>query len=117
MKAQKAKHENNTKVNKRKSTTTMVRWNAGREGKVLASLFENRLADPGFTKAADIDRIKDLREEFKGFSPQTFRNNCKSTANNWMAAKTCTGLRRKDSDCESYSAKHAIESKHIIQLT
>jgi hypothetical protein len=80
----------------------MVRWNASKEGKILASLFENRLADPRFNKATDIDRIKEIREEFKDFSVQTFRNNYKSTANNWMAAKTCTGFRRKDLNCELY---------------
>ena len=86
---------------KRKSSLAMVRWNASKEGKILASLFENRLADPRFSKAADIDRIKEIREEFKKFTVQTFRNNYKSTANNWMAAKTCEGFRRKDLKCES----------------
>lgn len=63
----------------------MVRWNANREGKILSSLFENRLANPKFNKAADIDPIKEMREEFEDFSVQQFRNDSRTTANAWMA--------------------------------
>ena len=77
-----------------------VRWNSSKEGKVLASLFENNIADPRFTKAADIDPIKAMRDEFKDFSAQQFRNNYKSTATNWMAGKAVEGIRLKALNCE-----------------
>lgn len=73
----------------------MVRWNANREGKILASLFDTGIADPRFSKPADIDPIKEMREEFKEFTAQTFRNNYKTTASNWMAGKAIEGTRLK----------------------
>ena len=79
----------------------MVRWNSSKEGKVLASLFENGIADARFSKASDIDPIKELRDEFKEFTPQTFRNNYRSTATNWMAGKAVEGQRLKSLNCES----------------
>ena len=79
----------------------MVRWNSSKEGKILASLFENGIADPRFSKPADIDPIKEMREEFKQFSAQQFRNNYKRTATNWMAGKALEGQRYKSLTCES----------------
>ena len=78
----------------------MVRWSSAKEGKVLASLFDNGIADPRFSKPADMDPIKDMREEFAEFSPVQFRNNYKTTASNWMAAKAIEGTRRKSLNCE-----------------
>lgn len=76
------------------------RWNAAKEGKVLGSLFENGIADPRFSKANEIDPIKEMREEFKPFSAQQFRNNYKTTATNWMAGKAIEGTRLKSLNCE-----------------
>ena len=78
----------------------MVRWNSSREGKVLASLFDNGIADPRFSKPGDIDPIKEMREEFKEFSPQQFRNNYKRTSTNWMAGRALEGQRFKSLDRE-----------------
>lgn len=77
------------------------RWNAAKEGKVLGSLFENGIADPRFSKAAEIDPIKEMREEFKDFTAQQFRSNYKTTATNWMAGKAVEGTRLKSLNCES----------------
>ena len=77
-----------------------ARWNSSRDGKILASLFENALADPRSTKAADIDPVKTLREEFKDFADTQFRNNYKTTATNWMAGKAIAGTRLKHLSCE-----------------
>ena len=71
------------------------RWKSAEDGKLLASLFENGLADPRFTKAAEIDPIKNTRDEFQRFTDQQFRNNYKTTATNWMAGKAIEGTRRK----------------------
>ena len=76
-------------------TEKQKRWNATTDGKVLASLFETGLADPRAVKAADIDPIKEKREEFAGFSDQQFRNNYKTTATNWMAGKAVEGIRKE----------------------
>lgn len=73
----------------------MVRWSSAKEGKVLASLFDNGIADPRFSKPADIDPIKEMREEFLEFSAPQFRNNYKTTATNWMAGKAIEGTRLK----------------------
>ena len=78
-----------------------VRWNASAHGKTLASLFENGDADPRFSKAAEIDPVKELREEFKDFAKENFRNNCKTTAANWMAGKAVEGVRFKTLNRES----------------
>ena len=80
----------------------MVRWSSSKEGKVLASLFENGIADPRFSKPADIDPIKEMRDEFKEFSPQQFRNNYKTTSSNWMAGKALEGQRFKALDRELF---------------
>ena len=82
------------------SDTKQKRWNATKDGKLLASLFENGLADPRFTKAAEIDPIKNTRDEFKEFSDQQFRNNYKTTATNWMAGKAIEGTRFASLSCE-----------------
>ena len=78
-----------------------VRWNASADGKTLASLFKNGDADPRFSKAAEINPVKELREEFKDFTKENFRNNCKTTAANWMAGKAVEGVRFKTLMCES----------------
>lgn len=79
----------------------MVRWKSSKEGKVLASLFDNGIADPRFSKPADIDPIKEMRDEFKEFTAPTFRSNYKTTASNWMAGKAIEGTRLKSLNCES----------------
>ena len=68
---------------------------------MLVSLFDNGIADPRFSKAADIDPIKEMRDEFKPFSATQFRNNYKTTSANWMAAKALEGQRFKSLNCES----------------
>ena len=78
----------------------MVRWNPAKAGKVLSSLFDNGIADPRFSKAAEIDPIKEMRDEFKQFTAQQFRSNFKTTAANWMAAKAIEGQRFKSLNCE-----------------
>ena len=74
----------------------MVRWSAAKEGKILCSLFESGMADPRYSKPAEIDPIKNMKEEFEPFTDQIFRKNYKNTATSWMTAKSLTGLRRKD---------------------
>ena len=78
----------------------MVRWNSSKEGKMLASLFDNGIADPRFSKPADIDPIKEMKDEFKEFTAQTFRNNYRTTASNWMTGKAIEGTRLKSLNCE-----------------
>ena len=72
-------------------------------------MFENRLADPRFTKAADIDPIKETKDEFKKFSAQTFRTNYKASATNWMAGKSLEGARFQSLNCESYISKNLCQ--------
>jgi hypothetical protein len=83
----------------------MVRWSSSKEGKILASLFDNGIADPRFSKPADIDPVKEMNDEFKEFSSQQFRNNYKTTASNWMAAKAIEGTRLKSLDRELVSKR------------
>ena len=80
--------------------TKQKQWNSSKQGKLLVSMFEAGLADPRCSKAADIDPVKALREEFKDFTDQTFCNNYKTTATNWMAGKAVAGTRRKNLNCE-----------------
>ena len=87
----------------------MVRWNAATDGKILCSLFENGIADARFTKAGDIDPIKEMREEFQKYEAVQFRNNYKTTATNWMAGKAIEGTRLKSLNCE-------FRSQHIAGL-
>ena len=91
-------------------STKTKRWNAAKDGKVLASLFESGLADPRSVKAADIDPIKGMRKEFKDFTDQQFRSNYKTTATNWMAGKAIEGVRLKSLNCELRSGRHVIPS-------
>ena len=42
----------------------MPKWSAKKEGKLLCSLFDEGVADPSFTKASDIDEIKNLKRAF-----------------------------------------------------
>ena len=77
-----------------------ARWNSSRDGKILASLFENGIADPKCTKVSEIDPIKGMREEFKGFSDQQFRNNYRTTAASYIAGKAIEGTRYKALTCE-----------------
>ena len=78
----------------------VVRWSKGKEGKVLCSLFENKLADPRFVKPADIDPVKEMREEFALLSAAQFRSNYKTTATNWITGKGMAGARKVDLDRE-----------------
>ena len=78
----------------------MVRWNGDKDGKLLCSLFDNGIADPRKQAPAEIDPIKELKEEFKGFSLQTFRDNYRKTANKWINAKAVAGKRLKHLSCE-----------------
>ena len=57
----------------------MPKWSAKKEGKLLCSLFDEGVADPSFTKASDIDEIKNLKPESAYFTDRRFRDNCKST--------------------------------------
>ena len=74
-------------------STTTKRWNAAKEGKILAALFENNKADPRYTKATDIDPFKDMHDDSKDFTLQQFRDNYKTTATNWMAGEAVGGTR------------------------
>ena len=76
------------------------RWNSSKDGKLLASLFENGIADPKCTKVSEIDPIKGMREEFKDFSDQQFRNNYRTTAASYIAGKALEGTRYKALTCE-----------------
>ena len=76
------------------------RWNPLKEGKVLGSLFEIGIADPRFTKAAEIDPIKDMRDDFRAFTKEQFRRNYGTTAAKWMAGKAVEGTRLKSLTCE-----------------
>ena len=101
-----------------------VCWNALKDGAVLCSLFENGLADPQFTKAANIDPIKESRDEFEKFSKEQFRNNCKTTAVAWMSGKAVEGTRLRDRECwiDALDDAHLIRSHltpsfFLLQLT
>lgn len=94
-----------------------VRWSKD-ESKVLANLFETQVADPRFTKAAEIDPIKEKRDEFKEFTAQQFRNNYKTCASNWMAGKAIEGTRLKDLNREWVDVFYALllSSSHTDTL-
>ena len=81
----------------------MVRWNAKTDWKLLCELFDSGVADPRFTKATDIDPIKEMKDNFKKYEAVQFRNNYKTTAVNWMAGKALEGTRRASLDRESNS--------------
>lgn len=74
------------------TATATKRWSKD-ESQILSTLFDSNMADPRFTKAAEIDPIKEMRDEFKDFTAQQFRNNYKTTATNWMAGKAVGGTR------------------------
>ena len=89
---------------------TTKRWNAAKQGKILAALFESNKADPRYTKATDIDPFKDMHDDFKDFTLQQFRNNYKTTATNWMAGKAVEGTRLKSLNREL----HFVPSHHML---
>ena len=82
----------------------MVHLDAGKDGKMLSSLFDSKLADPRCTKAADINPVQEQRDEFKKFTKEAFLNNCKTTAVKWMSGKAIKGEQFKSLICEFWRA-------------